>query len=421
MKIKITNKKLALIITAVVVVLAIAATVIIIAFQNSPKVKKKIIRKNVIVVNNSNDNSAENQFDGDYDDYDYEYDYEDDYEDDFKDDFEDDYEYDSKGLFYVAKKKTGKNIGKNYYVVSLKDEHPGVVGYDAEYEVTVYDKMGNLIPNNELNITVDNSNIKNKNGKLTVPYSVRNSGKKLVVKVKNKTFANLTGELVFDFLKFTDKATFKDDFNKLDTDMWLYQKTNKVSSDKVYVKNGSLVLESKSATNITNLASAFKQSYGCFSARIKMHNKGLADFAFSLRTEQRYIKNEEMVIESGGEITIAEYFPYWKNKWSSCVRWFGWNSYTKKSRNDSLVCKGISDAFHDYSVVWTTDSIFWYLDGKLVNTYTGEGVGKGSNAMNLCLKLTSYGKDDYRGGPFEPDAFPISVEVDRITAYGLID
>lgn len=401
MKIKIANKKMALIITVAVATLAIVATVIIIAFLNNSSVVKKIIRKKVVVVNKPTNTTEEDQIDEKYDGY--------------------DYEYDSDGLFYVAKKKTGNNIGKNYYVVSLKNEHPGAVGYDADYEVTVYDKMGNLIPNKELSITVNNSSIKNKNGKLTVPYFVRNSGKKMVVTVKNKTFENLTGELVFDFLKFTDKATFQDDFNKLDTNMWIYQKTNKVASDKVYVKNGSLVLESKSATRVTNLASAFKQSYGCFSARIKMHSRGLADFVFSLRTEQRYIKNEEMVIESGGEITLAEYFPYWKNKWSSCVRWFGWNTYTKKSRNDNLVCKDISDSFHDYSVVWTTDSIFWYLDGKLVNTYTGEGVGKGSNAMNLCLKLTSYDKDNYRGGPFEPDAFPFSVEVDKITAYGLID
>ena len=411
------KKKIVLIITACVAVIAITATVLAVVFLNSSSGKKKIIKKKVIVVNNSAETNSDTQ-DDDFQN--------DDYSDDYNSDtgYEDTANSNSgleNGMFYVSEKKTADDIGKNYYVVSLKYDHPGVVGYDADYEVVVRDKMGNTIPNKELNITVSSKKVKNKSGNLTIPYSVRNGNDKVVVSVVNKRYPKLTGKFTFDFKKFSKNATFKENFNKLDSDKWVYQKTNKVPSDKAYIKDGSLVLKSESSSGITNIVSAFKQSYGCFTANVKMHNKGLANFVFSLRTEQRYVKNEAMVVESGGEITGVEYFPYWKDKWSSCVRWFGWNSYSKKSRNDDLICKNISVLFHKYSVVWTPDSIFWYLDGKLVNSYSGEGVGKGSNAMNICLKLTSYDKDNYRGGPFEPDAFPVTVMVDSIEAYGLIN
>lgn len=405
------KKKIALIITAAVAVLAIVATIVVVAFLNTPATKKRVVRKKVVVVNDSVENGDNSQ----NDDFQYDTSF---------DNFDSNLSFDnelSDGLFYVLKKIIGTNIGKNYYVVSLKDDHPGVVGYDADYEVLVYNKMGHLISNDELNITVNNTKVKNNNGKLTIPYSVRTGSSKLIVTVENKLAKNLTGEYTFDFKKFTDKATYNEDFNSLDTDKWIYTKTNGVKSDEAYTKDGSLVLKSESVNGVTNLTSAFKQSYGCFSAKIKMHEKGLANFTFSLRTEQRYVKNEDMIIESGGEITAVEYFPYWNEKWSSCVRWFGWNTYSKKSRNEDLVCKNISEAFHTYSVVWTADNIFWYLDGKLVNTYTGEGVAKGSNAMNITLKLVSYDKDNYRGGPLEPNAFPFAVEIDNLEVYGLIE
>ena len=192
MKVKIAKKRIALIITAAIAALAIAAIVIIVVFQNAQKIKKKIIRKKIVVVNhteqddgNSQDGGMQDAFDqnGDYDDYSYDSDL-------------------SDELFFVAKKKLGNSIGKNYYVVSLKNEHPGVVGYDADYEVIVYDKMGNLIANKDLLITVNNEKIKNENGLLTIPYSVRSSDEKVVVTVKNKISNHLTGEYTFHFGKF---------------------------------------------------------------------------------------------------------------------------------------------------------------------------------------------------------------------------
>lgn len=416
-------------VSAVFTIGIIIAAVFLGFWGNSPKVNKKIVKKVVIVTeqedtqtndDSSNSDSYDDASSSDsYDDSSNNDGYDDDQDFSSGDEFENNELED--GVFYVLKKITKSNIGEGYYVVSLKDNHPGVVNMDANYEIVVSNKMGIEIPIDELEVSVNNKNVKYNNGILTVPYSVRSNDDKVVVSVKNKTFNNLTGTYTFTFTKFTSKTTFRDDFNSFDEQMWVYQKTNGKDSDKAYVKNGYMILESESGDGNTYLSSSFAQAYGCFSASAKMPSEGLANSTFALITKQRYVKNPDLVIDSGGEIDIFEYFPYWKDKWSACVRWFGWDSYTQKSRNDELVCSNISSEFHKFSVVWTPKNIFWYLDGELMYSYSGEGVSKGSSKMNMCLKLTSYDKDNYRGGPFQANAFPFSVMFDYVEAYGLIE
>lgn len=323
--------------------------------------------------------------------------------------------------------------GKNYLIVRPVVNHPGVVGLDAHYEISVSDKMQNVFASDDYTLKTDTASVKISGNVVTVPWSVRSAGKPVTVTAQLKNEPVKAGSFTFTFQQFSKQPTFADDFNALDKDMWELFYTEK-GSRWGEIKDGNLVfrLEKEGDTLFEMQTKGFAQAYGCFSARIDMPKSGQANAAFWMKTNDgvRYIKNPDMPSASGGEIDIVEYFPTWGNqRLSTALHYYAWHpNYIRSEGNDKVSVAGnIRDGYHVYSVVWTPKAIYWYFDDQVISSYTGEGVAEGSGPMNLLLQLNpEYPEKDENGntkhgwgGIYDGTGFPYEMKTDWVKAWAL--
>lgn len=326
----------------------------------------------------------------------------------------------------AIKKITSQNIGKNYYVFKPKEEHPGVADLDAYYEMIAMDKRGRTLNVEDMVIECSDTRVKLNGNILTIPYSVRASGDKLTVSMYDKKSPNLTGSFTFNFaVQFTEKPTFLDEFDTLDTTVWKDDwYADRMPIEDLYCENGELVMYATEETNGIELSTTgtFRQAYGSFSARIKMPTSGLTGMAFWLCTEKgiRYIKNPQRPTQSGGEIDIVEFYPTWGDHKTSCtVHWNGWSNYHIGEGSEPIVKQKLRGEFHVYSCVWTSTAIYFYLDEDLIWTYRGDGVAPNSGPMQLLLQHANPKADNGWGGKYDPAELPNESRWDYVKVYGL--
>ncbi len=337
--------------------------------------------------------------------------------------------------------------------LSFETDHPGVVGMSATYTLSA---TGVTIVN--ASDFTEQPTISGKT--LTVPYSVRNSNNVLKLKYNNEEFW-------VAFEKFTNDATFSDDFDTLDETKWSAYGSDSIS--KVEVSDGKLVMKSDAEGSASSLTTTgkFSQSYGSFSATIKVPKAGNGNAAFWLYSipnksgivsddgttvpVEPYVpnlndpKSNSDVWNSSGEIDVIEHSAKWdNNKYATSLHW---NGYDKDGASTSTASAqencGINIAdgnYHTFSTVWTETSITWYVDGMLIFQYTpgntmdpndcanlrddGMGVGPDSGEMMLILqnlvdtKATSsswvgaYNANDFANGAGY-------MYVDSVSVYGL--
>lgn len=338
-------------------------------------------------------------------------------------------------------KKAGTDIGKDYYYLSPEVAHPGVVGMDATYTMVAKDKRFYQLDSDRIVLSSTNKNIKIEGDQVVIPYSVRKS-ESVTVTMTDKQYPNRTGSYTFKFVSFTDDPTFFDDFNTIDLSIWSDDFFN-FKEDKIkpietaFCEDGELVLrttkEDHDGTKLgyhLTTSGSFDQAYGCFSARIKMPTKGLTNVAFWLFSESggRYIKNQQMPSQSGGEIDIVEYFPIWGNyRLSHALHWNGQGAYlTSAGREPTLsgITGKIQNEYHIYSAVWTENAIYYYFDDKLTYTYEGEGVAAGSDPMFLIVQHNSYRNGEYNAWAKQTadvNDFPNESRWDWVKTYGIKD
>lgn len=308
--------------------------------------------------------------------------------------------------------------GVNYLMLRPKQNHPGVAEMDATYEFILTDKLGNNIFDGNYTLSTNDSSVKINGNKITVPWALRKSGKALTVTATLKSNKLKKGAYTFNFKQYTDNPTFFDDFNTLNTDVWIPASDKDVMG---VVENGNLVfaVNGEGQKRYEMMTKEFKQAYGCFTARIDMPKNGNGNAAFWMMTTDgdRYIKNPAMPSQSNGEIDIVEYFGTWKNRWSAALHWFAWNpNYLCSSGDDKLPAEDIQKGYHNFSAVWTDSAIYWYYDGELARVYEGDGVAKGSAGMRLLIQLAPEYKDGW-GGTYDPTDYPYQMKTDYIKAY----
>ena len=307
--------------------------------------------------------------------------------------------------------------------VSLIKEHPGVPDMVAYYDLHVVDRDGNLISLSDVNVEVNNPEVSVNGFNLTVPYSVRSSKDTLTVTVTSKTDNSVYGRYDFNFIKFTEAPTLKEDFDTLNTELWSVY----ANAGNAEIINGKLVYTSDIGETVGfTTKNTFEQAYGSFSACIKMPQKALVNGAFWLfsNSGKTYRRNPLNPSQSGGEIDIVEYFPTWSNgnRWSSTVHWYGSSSTHRYSGDDSLNAGiDLGNDFHIYSAVWTEDAIYSYLDGILYRIYDGEGLSDHSDGMQIILSMHGNSDDNSWGGEFKAEDFPDTMTTDWILVYGLND
>lgn len=315
----------------------------------------------------------------------------------------------------ASAKTLPSGTNSNYYTVYPKVDHPGVVGLDAVYQMVVKSDSG-YETEDSLIISVSNSNVKVNGLEITVPYSVRSGYEKVKFTVKNKTNPGLSGTYTFHFKQFSKTPTLYDDFD-YDTGLWstgFYGGTRTgqlINSNMVFSANVG------DPSTVLSTQGKFAQSYGCFSSRIKMPEKGSVNAAFWLCTYEPYVKNPSNLNDSGGEIDIVEFWPASKT-WAATVHWFGWSDYHKESTQRIKIDFNYTD-YNIYSIVWTPSAIYWYINEKLYRAYEGEGVTAGSSAMTVLLQLSPYYKDNEIIGKYNPDDFPVEVWYDWVKVYSL--
>ena len=228
---------------------------------------------------------------------------------------------------------------------------------------------------------------------------------------------NVSGIYTFNFQQFSETPSFNDDFDSGAS----YSAWNTTDLAKGKIQNGKLIFSVKDE-NLPSYAisTKYKQAYGCFTARIKMPERGTANAAFYMMTESNdYLINPLERYNSWGEIDIVEYFSTWDESYAGTLHWYLWKEGQYQSGGlENLKAQNIKDGWHDYSVVWTENALYFYYDKQLTRIYTGPGVGADCGPMNMILQL-KYDKGDGWGGVYDPSAYPYEMCIDRVTAWKL--
>ena len=307
----------------------------------------------------------------------------------------------------------------NYFTVCPKEEHPGVVNFDAYYEMQIYDYNGKSVALNDVSLKVNNPNVTVIGSTLIVPYAVRKGYDRVEVTVQDKKDAKKKGKYRFDFLQFTDTATFADDFS-VDTGNWVKDtEGGNYDLGLPVIKDGfmEMTIAGKEMNNGIRSAVNYKQAYGSFSANMKLPANSNVIGSFWLFTSSGYIPNPEAPGSTVGEIDIVE-FATGSSTAMFTVHWFDYGSFHQENSTSTQFAYNGSK-FYTFSVVWAPGKIFWYIDGKLYKTATGvdEGAGNGRGGMYPILQAGYY--SDFRG--FNPvDTLPATVYVDWVEIYGLV-
>ena len=321
-------------------------------------------------------------------------------------DYNDDSVLDSSDLSALKRQLLGE-----LYVTPVCD-HPGVVEMDAEYSMLCIGK--DYLSDGDFTLSCSNSLVTVKGSEITVPYAVRASGEPLVVTAVSRESPAQSGTYTFRFTEFSADTTYSKNFN----DLTGWRTDGDVQTGTL--ENGELVFRiDREGQQKYCVYSDFTQSYGCFSACIKMPQIGTANAAFFL-IGNNYIENPVNSGSSYGEIDIVEYFPTWGENWAGTVHWYLWNeSLYCSSGNEGLYGSDIKNGYHTFSAVWTENAIYWYYDNQLCRVYNGPGVAPGSGPMKLLLQLNPEYTSDGWGGAYDSTAYPYEMRIDWVDVWAL--
>jgi autotransporter-associated beta strand protein len=172
-----------------------------------------------------------------------------------------------------------------------------------------------------------------------------------------------------------------DEFNgsSLDTSKWDYWENNKTwgmaynTASAVSVNNGHLVITTSTSGSTTYTAMVasddhFRPRYGYYEASIQWGDYSGMWSAFWLRspTMGNYLDDS---FSSGAELDVCEhryvgiYGTNIANIVSDNIHWNGYGAQEKSSGSPN-VGTGLSTGFHTYSLLWTTNSYVFGIDGS---------------------------------------------------------
>lgn len=307
----------------------------------------------------------------------------------------------------------------NYFKVYPEVEHPGVVGFDATYEMLIYDYAEQRVKTDDIILKANNPKVTVIGTTVIIPYEIRKGYGRVIVTVEDKKDSKKKGTYQFDFLQFTDTTTFADDFAE-DYGNWVADvEGGDYGLGLPVIKDGcmEMTIAGREMTDGIRSCVNYKQAYGCFSANMKMPGNSNVIGSFWLFTSSGYIPNPEAPSSTVGEIDIVE-FATGSSTAMFTIHWFDYGA-NHKENNTSTTFAFDPSKFYTFSVVWAPGKIYWYIDGKLYKMASGvdEGAGNGRGGMYPILQAGYY--TDYRG--FNPvDTLPATVYVDWVEIYGLV-
>ncbi|MBE6613729.1 MAG: glycosyl hydrolase family protein [Ruminococcaceae bacterium] len=225
----------------------------------------------------------------------------------------------------------------------------------------------------------------------------------------------------FDGVEY--ELTFMDSFNGhyLDTDKWAYC-PNWTRDDCVwteeaaYLEDGALIL-AVTGDRIPYEAGAirtrdiFEQAYGYWEVRAKLPQAEGINAAFWLMCDGAG-HGDVMGGADGAEIDIIE-APH--HDWQQVQHAVHMDGYEDKHKsvNYPMDIAGIyDDAWHTFSLVWTPENYFFYIDGELTWTVRGNWICQVPCYAKLTAAVGGW------AGVLDPKATPVyGMQVDYIKVY----
>lgn len=345
--------------------------------------------------------------------------------------------------------------------VSLKifyNWHPGIPGYDLKLplEITANNES---IDFEKLSIIIDDDRVSISGTELVIPESVRNEKKELKVTF---IYDVINYELIIPLKSW--EITFNDDFDgdTLNTDAWKSHRsqmtyippedadTYEVIDRAQIAPNCYTVKDSMLNMLITDNAiydpiakqkylfseccldtkDYFTQKYGCFSARISCAKFGGLNTAFWLLPVGKYgtkytnFKTDNPKIGLS-EIDILETSAAWGNGNRFCIteHYYDYtDNYAHTMEGEYYEVDDKMTDFHTFTCVWFEDSIYYYVDGKLLRaTFNLQADGVEGETMTeayMIVDVSCYLDNSWVGKRnFTKADLPISAQVDWVRAY----
>jgi hypothetical protein len=158
--------------------------------------------------------------------------------------------------------------------------------------------------------------------------------------------------------------------------------------ENISVSPEGLKLSTKLATNCKNkwstgsMVSNFKQKYGFFEATIKIADCNGTNNAFWLTTDDNFeIDNPEIHYPS--EVGTGLH---------------NWNDYSKHFRHGDITAVGyhqkfkenLSEAYHDYGVLWTGNVLVFEVDGQPINVIATNGSIHGAAQVRFSTAVAEF-------------------------------
>lgn len=327
---------------------------------------------------------------------------------------------------------------KKTSLVKLLQNHPGVPGFDAKYEFEVT-LQGTRLFGDCCIIVVEDQRVKIRGLSIIVPSEVRESNLyiniKFIYTIKQEQIATYK----LEFEKW--EKIFEDDFCSNDRFLANWDLQNPYGTrydpdrnaefmpENVYIEQNQLVLEIREASysvpqcpkfTCASMSSknSFRTKYGCFSACVKLPDKGGTWSSFRLIGDENqiFIKNPYDITQSKGEISVFSYFPCLGETLLTSMTYYGHEKYTKQFMKINSV-DGIMDGFATISCIWTPSILYYYYNNNLIYTIN-EQVDKIENELFLFFQLQIGYQNKYDWiGNFDKSMLPQKFVIDNIKVY----
>lgn len=321
--------------------------------------------------------------------------------------------------FFLAGLLTYAEDNEEILSIDLRiyQDHPGIVGYDAEYLFQVYAETEYdtvRITMDEVELYCNNGNIKIDGNKVTVPAAFKDNTDIQGIKIYARLKSNQAIKTFYPLMIKNWTKTLEDNFDgdSLDTSVWSVSKSwnlSKIQSnddivrtvasgidDSVLIKDGKLVLKfikntagkqvlTKNNQLVTpdycgggiDSSGKFSQRYGLFMTSMKVPGEGSGGVnpAFWLLptsdtwskaffAQQRSGSNAKQYV---GEIDVIEYSAQWlPAQYQATDHWFSGIETGHVDNAVRIESHSLWSGYNNLAAVWLPSSIYYYYNGKLV-------------------------------------------------------
>lgn len=332
-------------------------------------------------------------------------------------------------------------VKKSNFSFELVQYHPGVPGYDVEYQYVL--KFKNM-PISADTVTVS-SNIEGviaKDGKIIVPKDVNAKGGTLVLTAVYNKDKRYKQKISFQ-LKAWEK-TWADEFDSDRSNWSNYYMSASCLDKNAYVEDGCLKLdvlkEDYVASNGTPQTTSrgyvstqgkFYQTYGCFTARMKptksSYTNGGTMSSFWLmpqgnyKTDFFFKRSDRTDFWGCSEIDILEGYKMITGGSQHTEHWWKedgtYQGQTPKFSSNEIYKS--PEEWHEFSFVWMKYGIYYYVDGKLVTWNTDiEPVANPAPAYIVFgTGVTPPGQSGWTGSLDSWDELPQTSTIDWVRVY----